>query len=62
MSPQLGSVDEQNAGWDYDLGTADMTQSAKIHGLIVVGPSPLLHHSQDSQRLNSTDSSAIPLV
>ena len=31
MSPQLGSADEQNVGWDYNMGTAGMTQSARIH-------------------------------
>ena len=39
-----------------------MTQSAKIHVLVVVGPSPLLHHSQDSQWLNPTDSLETPVV
>lgn len=44
VSPQLGCADEQNMGWDYDLGMAGMTPSAKICVLVVVGPSLLLHH------------------
>lgn len=60
MSPQLGSADEQNVGWDYNMGTAGMTQSARIHVLVVVIPSSA--SQSDSQWLNSADSSAIPMV
>lgn len=62
VSPQFGSAEEQIADWDYDMGTAGMTQSAKTHVLVVVGPSPLLHHSLYSQWLNSTDYSAVRMV